>query len=52
MEQMKILKHIILAVTISFFFSSCTKEEGGCETETVCFGAGNCIERPIPGSCF
>ncbi|TDY63939.1 hypothetical protein DFQ06_0836 [Algibacter lectus] len=52
MKQMKILKRIILVATISLSFTSCTEEEGGCETETVCFGAGNCIEKPIAGSCF
>ncbi|WP_159020520.1 hypothetical protein [Algibacter sp. L3A6] len=49
---MKTLKHVLLAAIISLSFTSCTEDEGGCETETVCFGAGNCIERPIAGSSF
>lgn len=52
---MKLLKNItvVLAITITMFcLSSCEKEDGGCETETVCFGEGNCVEKPIPGTCI
>ncbi len=52
MKKIIRLKHIILLVIIVLNFISCTKDEGGCETETVCDGAGNCIEKPIPGTCF
>ncbi len=44
------LKHLLILT--SLIIMSCTKNEEGCETETVCFGEGNCIERPIPGTCF
>lgn len=29
---------------------SCTPEDE-CKTETVCYGNGNCIEKPV-GNCF
>ena len=52
MKSLVKLKHIAILAMIILNFISCTKEEGGCETETVCYGAGNCIEKPIPGTCF
>ncbi|WNH09584.1 hypothetical protein [Thalassobellus suaedae] len=52
MKTLAKLKHIIILAIIALSFISCTKQEGGCETETVCFGDGNCIEKPIPGTCF
>ncbi len=45
------LKYIILSVIILNVIS-CTPEDGECETETVCYGNGNCVEKPIPGTCF
>ena len=45
------LKYIILSIII-LNVTSCTGDDEGCETETVCFGEGNCIEKPIPGTCF
>ncbi len=41
----------ILFLVLLVGFASCTPEDN-CETETVCYGEGNCIEKPIPGSCF
>lgn len=40
-------------VVILFLNLLCCEEQNvECETETVCYGAGNCIEKPISGSCF
>lgn len=49
-----LLNKLKFVVLLSFVLSvvSCTNEDQGCETETVCFGDGNCIEKPIPGTCF
>lgn len=52
MKTLVKLKHIILLASIALSLTSCTDEDGGCETETVCFGEGNCIEKPIEGTCF
>lgn len=51
---MKLFKKVILFFVLfsSLALLSCEAEEEGCELETVCFGEGNCIERPIPGTCF
>ena len=43
------LKYLLLTFVLCTVFA-CTEEEE-CETETVCFGAGNCVERPT-GNCF
>ena len=45
------LKYLVLSIII-FTAISCTADETGCETETVCFGEGNCVEKPIEGTCF
>lgn len=45
-----ILFAILLLTTLCL--TSCGEEDKGCETETVCFGDNNCVERPIPGTCF
>lgn len=45
------LKYIIVSV-ITLNAISCATEEEGCETETICYGEGNCIEKPIHGTCF
>lgn len=31
---------------------SCTPEENECETKTVCYEGGGCIETPVPGNCY
>jgi len=47
---MQNLKYILFVGTILMTISCTEKNE--CETETVCYGDGNCIEKPIPGTCF
>jgi hypothetical protein len=47
-KKLKFLFVIILMSNIA----ACTATESGCETETICFGDNNCVERPIPGTCF
>ena len=39
-----------LLLGVVLLIASCTPEEE-CETETVCYGNGNCIEKPT-GNCF
>ncbi len=46
------LKYVLFLVLMSNFTACTNDDEAGCETETVCFGDGNCIERPVPGTCF
>ncbi|MFB1038850.1 MAG: hypothetical protein QMC35_00135, partial [Polaribacter sp.] len=45
-------RNFIYALLLGFtlVIISCTPEEE-CETETVCYGNGNCIEKP-KGNCF
>jgi hypothetical protein len=43
---------LVLLLVATFSLSCENDSEEGCETETVCFGQGNCIERPIEGTCF
>ena len=45
-------KYIALFALLFVNVISCTDDNNGCETETVCFGSGNCVERPKPGTCF
>jgi len=45
------LKYVLLLCFVITTIS-CTPEEPTCQTETVCYGEGNCIEKPIPGTCF
>lgn len=45
-------KLVILLCVVVLSLSCENDSEEGCETETVCFGQGNCVERPIPGTCF
>lgn len=45
------LKYISFLVIFTSTIS-CEAEEQGCEFETVCYGDNNCIEKPIPGTCF
>lgn len=45
------IKYVVLCVAV-LNLVSCTDENDGCETETVCYGSGNCVEKPIPGTCF
>ena len=43
-----------LLLGVAFIMISCTEEEEEeeeCETETVCYGSGNCIEKPSE-NCF
>ena len=41
------LKFTFLLI-LTLYITSCTEtEDKECETETVCFGDGSCIERPI-----
>jgi hypothetical protein len=42
----------LLIFAFIFAIKSCTPEESECQTETVCYGSGNCIEKPIPGTCL
>lgn len=51
MNLLEKLKCVILSLML-LSTVSCETEEEGCQTETVCFGEGNCIEKPIPGTCF
>ena len=44
--------HYVLLLSFAIISFSCTPEESECETETVCYGDGNCIEKPIPGTCL
>ena len=46
--KLKYIPFLILFITTI----SCETEEGECEFETVCYGDNNCIEKPIPGTCF
>jgi hypothetical protein len=46
------LKFMILSIIILSTISCTVDDDEGCETETVCFGDGDCVERPIPGTCF
>ncbi|WP_344930962.1 hypothetical protein [Aquimarina addita] len=47
------MKYLLFTI-FAFAFFSCSQDDGPC-TETVCFGDGNCIEKPIEGAgsdCF
>jgi len=45
------MKYLLMFI-FAFAFCSCSQDDGPC-TETVCFGDGNCVERPVTGSdCF
>ncbi len=46
------LKLIMFSIVILSAISCTVDDDEGCETETVCFGDGDCVERPIPGTCF
>lgn len=50
-KKLKYLKYIFI---LSFILigTSCTPEENECETKTVCYEGGGCIETPVPGSCY
>lgn len=47
------MKHLLVLI-FAFALFSCSQDDGAC-TETVCFGDGNCIEKPVEGAsadCF
>ena len=47
-NTLKFTSFLILVI----FTLSCTEtEDNECETETICFGDGSCIEQPT-GDCF
>lgn len=53
MKNKKFKKSILiytLLLGFTLLMVSCTPEEE-CKTETVCYGNGNCIEKPT-GDCF
>lgn len=53
MKKSKLLNlKYVLFLSVIITLISCTPEETECETEIVCYGDGNCIEKPIPGTCF
>ena len=46
MKNFKLSIFSVLLLGFTLVIISCTPEEE-CETETVCYGNGNCIEKPI-----
>lgn len=46
-------KYLVLIVIV-FALNACTSNELNCKTETVCYGPNNtnCVEKPIPGTCY
>jgi hypothetical protein len=50
-NKLKYLKFIFVLCFI-LTGTSCTPEENECETKTVCYEGGSCIETPVPGNCY